>query len=293
MNSKEAKTYPNLLCIGAQKSGTTWIHKCLSHHPDIYMSTPKELDFFQFSRNLNAENLEKYLGNFEAGKNYKVRGESTPTYFWTYSENSKYQPVFSNKNIPKTIKDFIGEDLKFIVTLRNPVDRAISAYFHNFMMGRFKGNEELIDCLDKYGIAELGFYQRHLNNWYTQFSAEKFIVIVYDQIKDAPDKVMESVLKFLGLKQHKLPIKKIQNPGFKLKNIDDFLTIDLSSREKINNKFLSGGLKKMNKNYTIPKIKQGEIEILFEMYKKDIMYVNSLFPQETEGWLNPYNLFAS
>ena len=38
---------PNLLVIGVQKGGTTWLHRCLASHPSVYMSKTKELHFFQ------------------------------------------------------------------------------------------------------------------------------------------------------------------------------------------------------------------------------------------------------
>ena len=37
--------YPNFLGIGAQKSGTTWLHANLSQHPQIWMPPVKEIHY--------------------------------------------------------------------------------------------------------------------------------------------------------------------------------------------------------------------------------------------------------
>ena len=39
---------PTFLGIGAQKCGTTWLHKLLSHHPGVFAANPKEIDFFSY-----------------------------------------------------------------------------------------------------------------------------------------------------------------------------------------------------------------------------------------------------
>ena len=38
--------FPNLLCIGAQKAGTTWLHGMLSQHPDVFRGPMKEVHYF-------------------------------------------------------------------------------------------------------------------------------------------------------------------------------------------------------------------------------------------------------
>ncbi len=287
MLSTDSLVYPNLICIGAQKCGTTWVHKCLDQHPDVFMSTPKELNYFVAPKKLNQIDFEKYLSNFSQGRGKKIVGESTPGYFWTYDQNSKYPPLGRNRKIPSSIKQFLGSNVKFILALRNPVHRAISAYFHHFRQGRFLGNESILDCLGEHGIAELSFYKRHLCNWEKEFSNKHFIVIFFDDIVQHPENVLKKLLMALELScHHPIKIDQYYNPGFQLKVIDDYLTIDLASQDKINGKFTSGNLKKVKKNNVIPKIYQKEVDILFDIFSQDIEYINNVFKIESLDWFN-------
>ena len=44
-------TKPDFIIIGAAKSGTTTLYEYLCRHPQIFMSTPKEPDFFSLDQN--------------------------------------------------------------------------------------------------------------------------------------------------------------------------------------------------------------------------------------------------
>lgn len=37
---------PNFLVIGARRAGTTWVHRNLSQHPQVFMPVQKEQHFF-------------------------------------------------------------------------------------------------------------------------------------------------------------------------------------------------------------------------------------------------------
>jgi hypothetical protein len=276
---------PNLLCIGAQKCGTSWIHDQISEHPDAFMSSPKELNFFSTKENFNYQDIQKYLDNFTQERSHPIVGESTPNYLWTYDSKSKFKWRAGNLNIPESIANFLGTDLNIIVSLRNPVDRAISAYMHHFRKGRFSGNEGILSCLDSYGIAELGFYKRHLENWFKYFREDQFIIVCFDDIKNNPKQLMQIIFEKLNLKSdYQTSLEKVSNPGFFLTAIDNYLTIDTNSEEKLNLRLFNGRLKEINQNYTLPKIYQHEIDTLFDIYKEDIEYVKAKYRVKTENW---------
>jgi len=110
LRSTDHLCLPDFICIGAQKAGTAWLYENLRVHPDIYMSKKKELHFFDinFYRSLGF-----YSSWFEEGAD-KMKGEITPA----YSNLPKRRIVFIRKIMP---------NLKLILILRNPIDRAWSA----------------------------------------------------------------------------------------------------------------------------------------------------------------------
>jgi hypothetical protein len=99
--------------IGAQKCGTTSLHHYLSLHPALCGSQSKELDYFSYDA-LFEKGEEWYLSNFKNYRKDQLLFESSPDYC--------YLP-----NIPERIYRY-NPNAKFIFLVRNPVDRAISAY---------------------------------------------------------------------------------------------------------------------------------------------------------------------
>ena len=109
---------PNFLGIGAPRCGTTWLHFLLSNHNDVLM--PKKRKELQFFNKNYDKGYDWYLSFFEKPNSQNVPsaiGEITPGYF------------FDDK-CPKRINQF-GKVKKFILILRNPVDRTISHYRHH------------------------------------------------------------------------------------------------------------------------------------------------------------------
>ena len=123
---------PNLLIVGAAKSGTTSLHNYLNQHPEVFMCNPKEPHFLinkeiGLKRILaGIDDFQEYEKLFFAGKENKYRGESSVMYL-----------MYPDIVIPK-IKELFGDETKIIIMLRNPVDRAYSGFQH---VKRYNVNE--------------------------------------------------------------------------------------------------------------------------------------------------------
>jgi hypothetical protein len=110
---------PNLFVIGAAKSGTTTLHSVLSRHPQVFMTNPKATRFFA-KQQYYERGLEWYLKTYFAGaEEYPLRGEATPSY------------LTSEKTAARIRETIPGDETRFIVIFRNPVDRAYSHYWYN------------------------------------------------------------------------------------------------------------------------------------------------------------------
>jgi len=103
---------PDYIIIGAHKSASTFVHKCLMEHPDIYM--PKdEIPFFEIPdyESSSLSELEKYF----KGRKEKRFGIKRPSYI-------------GKPEVPARISNDLP-DAKLIAVLRDPVDRAVSSYY--------------------------------------------------------------------------------------------------------------------------------------------------------------------
>ena len=68
---------PTFICVGAMKAGTTSVHSLLGQHPEVFVTTPKELKFWEKPKN---EDLEAYHAAFAGSEGYSARGESSVGY---------------------------------------------------------------------------------------------------------------------------------------------------------------------------------------------------------------------
>lgn len=174
---------PNLIIIGAQKCGTSALHYYLDQHPDISMSTPKELDFF-----IEKKNWGRGLSWYEKhwSRNTIVRGESSPN----YTANLIFPGV------PEKISKVLP-DAKFIFLVRDPIARIISGYIHNYTIGRENG--EFRDVALKY--THRSRYMFQLDQFLDYFSPEQILILDSADLKEKRSTTLEEVFRFLGVER--------------------------------------------------------------------------------------------
>ncbi len=112
-------TLPNLIIAGVNKAGTTSLYAYLAQHPQIGASAVKETcHYLPLRYGEPMPGLDAYRKQFEAVADKPVRFESTPGYFYGG------QPLIDG------LRKDLGDDLKIVLVLREPVSRLIS--FFNF-----------------------------------------------------------------------------------------------------------------------------------------------------------------
>jgi len=227
---------PDFLIIGAEKAGTTSLYEYLNQTPRVVRSRFKEIDFFNAHY---AKGIHWYRACFPSKIKYPSKkyltGESSPGYM--------FHPLAS-----KRVQKFIP-NVKIIIILRNPIDRAYSHYKMSIAQGREKLSfENAIDAEEKrlegererllegndnsvwnywiYSYISRGIYVNQLKDWFSKFSKNQFLVLNYDDLASDPDSFLNNVLDFLNL------------PEFHLKNYKIFVKgnyepIKESMREKL------------------------------------------------------------
>lgn len=183
--------FPNLIVIGAMKSGTTSLHYYLSLHPEIFMSKTKELDFF-----VAEGNWDKGLGWYEshladAGANNakKVYGESSTNY-------TKYPSV---QGVPARMHSIIP-DAKLIYIIRNPVERIISHYLHNYIKGvENRPISEVLLNFEKNHYVDDSRYYFQLEQYLKHYSKDNILIIISEELKNNRKDTLEKVFRFLDV----------------------------------------------------------------------------------------------
>lgn len=200
---------PNFLIVGAAKSGTSSLHNYLNQHPDIFLPSfddngkkvkePRFLvkEIVEQRLHNGVWNYEDYKSLFSEADNEIAIGEATVLYLYYYN------------NAIKNIIHYLNKDVKIIIMLRNPTERAYSAYQHVS-----KGVREDKSFEDALSIEEIrmqedktitpmimykgmGMYYKMVKAYIDTFT--NVHIILHDDFRDNTKIEMMKVYKFLGV----------------------------------------------------------------------------------------------
>lgn len=168
-----AVTLPTFLGIGVPRAGTTWLHDLLDSHPEVYVpSRRKEVHFFDRQP---GKGLDWYAGFFpdeREARRYEAIGEITPHYLY-------------DEQAPDRILEMGSVD-RFLVVLRDPVDRAYSEYGRALRDHAFDGSfETFLD--ENPWVLEESRYADDLRRYVESFGRDRFLVLLFDEmLADVP-----------------------------------------------------------------------------------------------------------
>ena len=194
---------PEFFIIGAPKCGTTALAAYLAEHPDVFVSTPKELNYFNTDIRFDAYDAQSYAALFDPAPPAALRGEASVWYL--YSQVA-IQAILDTR-----------PDARFIVMLRNPVEMVVS--LHRQMV--FSGYEDVDDFWNAWEMqalrrdgqrvptacpdAKLLDYRAtcalgtQLQRCVDLIPAAQLLVIIYDDFRADPRQEWMRVQSFLDL----------------------------------------------------------------------------------------------
>ncbi|MFY0605783.1 MAG: sulfotransferase domain-containing protein [Cyclobacteriaceae bacterium] len=214
--SEEKSKIPNFYILGASKAGSTSLNYYLDQHPNIYMGSDKEPEFFQNDQDYS-KGLDWYHNTYfrNADFNYPV-GEASASYLY-YSK------------VAERLSSLPVANQRFIVIMRNPIERAYSQYWHQVRRGETRSFQAAIDAelaeisLNKEVIFEFppksyylgrSLYGAHIKNYLSYFKKEQFLFLFLEELKLNPESVFDKICSFLGVQEyHGFSTKKVYNSG--------------------------------------------------------------------------------
>jgi hypothetical protein len=197
--------------IGAQKCGTTWLYEHLLEHPQLQFPAGKETHFWDQSRPKGVS-IDLWLDQFRGARRNAKVGEITPAY--SFLEEERIKEMFG-----------VAPHLRLFLSVRNPMGRAWS---HALMaLGRAEmliheaSDQWFLDHFHSEGSRSRGDYPRCINTWRSVFPPSSLQIIVFDDICNAPRKVLTDLATHLGVDgsfydsvpQAKLELAVFQGPG--------------------------------------------------------------------------------
>lgn len=198
---------PNFFLVGAPKCGTTALSEYLRHHPQIFMSEPKEPDFFadfKHPRYRMFDTLEEYLTIFEdANEDHIAVGEASVSYLGTPGALERVQAF--------------APDARIIVMLRNPIEAVQSMHSQRVftMLEPEKDFERAWGLQEErakgigvpkrardtrlYQYRELARFGTQTEHLLTVFPRDQVHLILFDDFKLDTKQVYEQMLAYLGV----------------------------------------------------------------------------------------------
>jgi len=224
---------PDLLIIGAMKSGTTTLFELLCQHPGFLPPRTKEIQFFNIPKNF--ERGERwYRAHFPSRRRMNARsralgcrsmtGEATP---------AMSMPAYAGNAACLVPNAYL------VVTLRNPVDRAWSHYQHMRRHARperlpfdqalereFEWRRQgleltpenhryMVSWLGKRNYIQRGHYAEQLAHWLRFFPREQFLVLNFDRWKHDPPRAASRIAQFVGLPPHEFTHRRANAGGYR------------------------------------------------------------------------------
>jgi hypothetical protein len=172
---------PNFFYIGTSKAGSTWIYNLLLQHPCIYVVPGKGLHFFD---NHYDRGLEWYLGHFKPSNDKVIIAEVSHGYLYSKLACERIAQL--------------NPQASLMVCLREPVDRAFSAYLHAVKNAQFDGSfEEALEQIPS--LIDRGRYATYLAPYIETFGRDKIHVAIFDNLVRNPQEFGAQILSFLGL----------------------------------------------------------------------------------------------
>jgi hypothetical protein len=289
---------PNFFIIGAPKCGTTSLAHWLAEHPNIYMPKVKEPHHFNTDDNhLVYKNRDDYESLFSnVSEMHYAIGEASVWYLYSsqaVKNIEQYNPL-----------------AKYIVCIRNPIEMAYSLHEQQVV----NCNEDIIDFTDAWRVQLQREQGQNISKWtmepshllygkvcslgwqlerlYEKVDSNRILIVLLDDMKQAPSKEYAKILSFLG----------VENDG---RNEFPVLNAAKESRSVLLKKIvrLLGGIKKKlninrglgilkaidrkNIRYRDRKPMSRDMRLELEKYfTNDIKIIEKLINRDLSHWMN-------
>ena len=176
--------------IGVQKAGTTWLHRMLSAHPDVFMAQAddKDLRFFNAFYDRGYLWYERHFATTRAQR----RGEFSTSYFYS-------------KDAPERVYRY-NPKMRLLLSLRDPVARLISHHRHEIRLGRIAHDlplERAIESNPSY--VEQSRYFTQLSRWLEWFPLSSFHVVIFEEMFEDAARTVRDLYAFVGVSASIVP----------------------------------------------------------------------------------------
>ncbi len=184
----------DFILLGCQKCATTWLHRCFRAHPEICVNEEDEIHYFDIHYTRGQDWFTSFFS--EAQPNQKCGDTTSST-------------IRSDQALERIAKDY--PDVRILLSIRNPIERAFSHYWHekakekiHFQFEEIWSNYDLYDS-----FVGVGVYADRIKKLLTLFAKEQIQILLMDDLKSDPNSYLVKVFQHIGV-----------DPGYQPKELD-------------------------------------------------------------------------
>ena len=176
---------PTFIGLGGQKCASSWLYVVFSDHPDAFVSSPKELNFFSAFYDRGAQ---WYESHFTDAVGRQAVGEISPSYLPDWNAAPRAYAY--------------NADFRIVVALRDPVERAYSNHLHDIRLAYYRGGDLSFES----GLAnnpmylEQSRYGQHLSRWLEYFPLDQILIVLQEDVQSDPQGQARRIYDFLGIR---------------------------------------------------------------------------------------------
>jgi hypothetical protein len=185
---------PEFVIIGAGKSASTWLHLALRQHPALFM--PEQETLFFEDPHYHENDLGSLFAELRTAPVHAVIGSKRQNYLCT----PECAPRLA-KHLPRA---------RLIAILRNPVDRAVSQYYHLVRSGRLAvSNPDIAFSQYLQGrfdapfveriVLQFGLYGQGIANYRRVFPPDQMIILTDLDMRNGSLDVFKRACRFLDV----------------------------------------------------------------------------------------------
>lgn len=176
---------PDFITIGAMKCATSTLHDQLAQQPGLFMSAPKEPNFFS-NDDKYARGLSWYAGLFANVPADALCGESS----------THYTKLPTYPHTVDRMRRHLGA-VKLIYIMRHPIDRLISQYIHEWTQRTVPGP---IDVAVRRcpRLIDYSLYSMQLRPYAEAYGWQNILPVFFERLVAEPQAELERVCRFIG-----------------------------------------------------------------------------------------------
>ena len=297
---ERTRMLPNFIIVGAPKSGTTSLYHYLSEHPQVFMSEPKEVNYFSreeieaqglYYSDFKVKDFDSYKMLFSKGTDKKAVGEGSVSYLFYPETAKKIKAVLPN--------------IKIIILLRNPLERGYSHYLMDFRLGLVDLTyDEIVfktvkhKNLDLYyqQYVELGLYYQQVARYVDFFGSKQVKIYLQEDLRNNPESIIEDLYDYLEVDKSFTPNIDQEYNSFSMPKNGLIQKIYGSYIVRATlSKLVPNSMKELLLNTFFERTKKPKLsikteELLLALYKIDIENLEKLINLDLSNWYGGKNV---